>query len=820
MLRTKISHLDEVRDLALDVRNVSVIAHVDHGKSTLSDSLVAAAGLMCSSKAGSERYMQGRDDEKEKGITIKSSGISLSLRDKERLYSVNLIDSPGHVDFSSEVSAALRVTDGAVLVVDCVEGVCVQTETVLCQALKEEVQPVLVLNKLDRAVLELQMGGEDIYQMCLRVIDGVNAVIGASAHPALVSEMCPISGNVMFGSGKDAWGFDLGTFARLWAVRWGVDEERLRKKLWGDWFFDPEVRKWRKSAEYKGKKLDRGFVHFVMKPILELCEACMNGKEEELFELMKSWEIEIAKEDFELPAKKTLKKILSKWINVKDSLIPLIVNHLPSPKQAQKHRYKYLYTGDFEDETAQAIKNCDPNGPLMIYISKMVPSSNPGKFFAFGRVFSGRVKTGSKVRVLLPNQEKHFLTTIQRTVLMMGKKVESVASVSAGSTVGLVGLDNYILKTGTITSDPKSEAIREMSYSVSPVVQLAVSPKYPRDLPKLLKGMMLVSKSDPLMEYRHDEQTGENIMAGSGELHLQICLHDLKTKYAKVEIEVSEPTVAYKESVRGSSEVMMAKSSNKHNKIYMSAEPLSTDIVEAFDLKKLSGNSLKQLSSSLVQDFGWEKNTPKKLWCFAPNEQANALIDLTTGCQFMGEIKEHVISGLEQATWRGPLCGDPVRGVKYSLTDTRLHSDSIHRGGGQVVPTSRRVCYASQLGAGAILQQPMFMVSVSCNQENVGRVYNCLSLRRAKIVDEQYLSVKTTVIKAFIPVAQSFGFTKSLREATGARAFATCSFDHYEDIYQDVNDASSELYGLVTKIRKRKGFSPGIPQASHFNSSV
>lgn len=233
---------------------------------------------------------------------------------------------------------------------------------------------------------------------------------------------------------------------------------------------------------------------------------------------------------------------MQKWLNAADALLEMIVLHLPSPKLAQKYRTSYLYEGPPEDEVSEAMMNCDPNGPLMMYVSKMVPTTDKGRFYAFGRVFSGTISTGQKVRIMGPNyvpgkKDDLFVKSIQRTVLMMGRGAEAIADVPCGNTVGLVGVDQYLLKTGTITSSETAHNIRVMKYSVSPVVRVAVMPKNSADLPKLVDGLKKLSKSDPLVQCYSDESTGEHIIAGCGELHIEICLKDLVDEYCKIEIK-------------------------------------------------------------------------------------------------------------------------------------------------------------------------------------------------------------------------------------------------------------------------------------------
>ncbi len=589
-----------------NIRNMSVIAHVDHGKSTLSDALVCKAGIISTKVAGDARYTDTREDEKERGITIKSTGVSMYYKydisysgdpANEKEYLINLIDSPGHVDFSSEVTAALRVTDGALVVVDTVEGVSVQTETVLRQAMQEKIRPVLMVNKIDRSILELKLDGEAMFQSFLRVIDMANVTITTyQAEDMGDIQVDPSKGNVAFGSGKDQYAFTLTKFARLYSKKFGISQDKMMVKLWGDNYYDAAGKKWRTDSETEdGKILRRAFAQFIMDPICKLCQAIMDGNVEQYTKMLKTLELELSQEDKALDGKHLLKAVMSKWLPAADCLLEMMVLHLPSPRVAQKYRTAYLYEGPQEDVVAQAMRACDPKGPLMIYISKMVPSTDKGRFYAFGRVFSGTVASGQKVRIMGANykpgkKDDLYEKNITRTVLMMGRTVESIPDVPCGNTVALSGVDQYLIKTGTIGScdHPESHPIRSMKYSVSPVVRVAVKPKNPADLPKLVEGLKKLAKSDPLVVCEFAE-SGENVIAGCGELHVEICLNDLEKDYAQCDIIRDDPVVTYKETMTAESkEPAMTKSQNKHNRIFGTSAPLHEDLPNLIESGEIS----------------------------------------------------------------------------------------------------------------------------------------------------------------------------------------------------------------------------------------
>jgi elongation factor 2 len=489
------------------------------GKSTLTDSLVAAAGIISVDAAGDMRLTDTREDEQQRGVTIKSTGISLYYEmTQEQLknlkgerdgndYLINLIDSPGHVDFSSEVTAALRITDGALVVVDCVEGVCVQTETVLRQALGERIRPVLTVNKLDRCFLELQLEPEEAYQAYSRVIESANVIMATYQDELLGdTQVAPEKGTVAFSAGLHGWAFTLTQFAKKYATKFGVAEDKMMERLWGENFFDPATKKWTKKNT-GSPTCKRGFVQFIYEPIRQVISLCMNDEKEKLFPLLEKLGVQLKGPEKELLTKALMKKVMQTWLPANDALLEMMIYHLPSPATAQKYRVENLYEGPLDDQYANAIRTCDPNGPLMLYVSKMIPANDKGRFLAFGRVFAGTVRTGRKVRIMGPNfvpgeKKDLFVKSVQRTVLMMGRKQESVEDVPCGNTVALVGLDQFILKNATLTDEKEVDAhpIRAMKFSVSPVVRVAVECKNPADLPKLVDGLKRLSKSDPMVQ--------------------------------------------------------------------------------------------------------------------------------------------------------------------------------------------------------------------------------------------------------------------------------------------------------------------------------
>ena len=823
-----------IMDHPNNIRNMSVIAHVDHGKSTLTDSLISKAGIIGAAQAGEARFTDTRQDEQDRCITIKSTGVSLYYEmTKEQMpkeatnngFLINLIDSPGHVDFSSEVTAALRVTDGALVVVDCVEGVCVQTETVLRQALGERIKPVVMVNKMDRALLELQLEAEDTYQSFQRTIESVNVVISTYEDEALGDvQVYPNKGTVAFGSGLHGWGFTLGRFADMYAAKFGVEKSKLMGKLWGDNFFDPSSKKWvKKATNAAGKPLKRAFCQFVMDPINLLFKSIMNGEKAKYEKMITSLQINLTNDEKDLTGKALLKTVMRKFLPAGDALLEMLVLHLPSPVQAQKYRVQTLYEGPEDDECAQAIKACDPNGPLMLYISKMVPTSDKGRFYAFGRVFSGTVRTGQKVRIMGPNyipgkKEDLVVKPIQRTVLMMGRTTEAIDDCPCGNTIALVGIDQYLVKSGTITTSEVAHNFKIMKFSVSPVVRVAVEAKNPSELPKLVEGLRRLAKSDPCVQCI-TEESGEHIVAGAGELHLEICLKDLE-EFCGIPLHTSDPVVSYRETVSAeSNQTCLAKSPNKHNRIYMKARPLPDGLADEIEKGKVGPrDDIKARAKLLQTEYEIDQNDGRRIWCFGPDGTGpNLLFDVTKGVQYLNEIKDSCAAAFAWVTREGILAEENMRGCRYDILDVTLHADAIHRGGNQIIPSCRRAVYASQLTAEPRVLEPVYLVEIQCPEHAMGGIYGVLNRRRGHVfAEEQRPGTPLYTVKAYLPVMESFGFTADLRSHTGGQAFPQCVFDHWQPMNGDPLDAAGKIGQLILAIRKRKGLKEEIPALDNY----
>lgn len=812
-----------------NIRNFSIIANVDAGKSTAADTLVCHAGLISERTAGEARWTDNRPDERERGITIKSTGVSMQFNINSTNYLINMVDSPGHIDFSHEVSAALRITDGALIILDAIEGICVQTETVLRQALAEQIQPILYINKLDRYIFELQLSSEEIYQRMSKMIVELNNIISVyrSEDSPLKLNISPELGNIYFGSAYHGWGFGLKHFAKIYSSKFGVDENKLMNQFWGENFFDPNTNKIvTNNTGVDGKKLQRTFCKFIMDPILDLIRAVMSNDKEKYDKMFTTLGIKLTNTELAQTEKEIYKTVMKRFLPLVDSLLDGIVNYLPSPKEAQQYRYKTLYDGPLDDECATAIKNCDKDGPLMLYISKMIPMDDGGRFYAFGRVFSGTVRTGQKVKIMGSNYKPESGSKddcfenkpIQRVARMIGGKAEQCDYVECGNTVALVGVDQYLLKSGTLTTSSDAYPIKTMKFTISPIVQVAVSPKNPADLPKLVKGMIKLSKSDPCVRCFLSE-SGDHIVAGAGELHIEICLNDLR-EFMKSDIIVSQPIVPLRETIISKSDkVCLAKSPNKHNRLYITAEPLDNQLTLDMINKNITmRDDVNKRCKYLTEKYNWDPNDAKKIWAFGPegDDECNIILDSTKGVQYMNEIRDHVTSGFKHAVLKGILCDEPVRGVRFNINDVVLHADTIHRGGGQIIPAARRCMYACMLSNQPRIMEPIFLVEIQVPKSYIGAVYNCLQNKRGEVFSQEQSIGELYTLKGFLPVIQSFGFCGYIREKTGGQASPQLSFDHWRIVEGDPFDESTLAGKIVRDARKRKGLPEKLPELSDY----
>ncbi|KAI5174130.1 elongation factor 2 [Pancytospora epiphaga] len=837
-----------------NIRNISVIAHVDHGKSTLTDCLLIKARI-ASKESNGGRYMDTRADEKERGITIKSTAVSMHFNmDKSVLdaytnpgdvdgteFLINLIDSPGHVDFSSEVTAALRVTDGALVVVDCVDGICVQTETVLRQAIDEGIIPTLVLNKLDRAMLELQYSEAELNTVLRRRIESFNAklesILGEDRN--FVESLDPTENEISFCSGLQGWGFTLSKFARFYLKYHGKhtfeSEKRFTKILWSlkhyclhddPFASDPKFDKCKGGVVPEGKKTP--FELYVLHPIYKVMNMCMDGKIEEIKEYLGKFGVDFKGIDLMGSGKPLFKVVFKAWLPAAECLLEQIVLTLPSPPKSQLLRAEHLYTGPVDDVVGKSIKMCSANDedPVVVYISKMVPDGANG-FVAFGRVFSGNLKPGLKVYVQDPDyvpdptsvskrKSAHVCEkTINKVVVMMGRGYNAIPDCPAGNIVGIVGVEGFLKKTGTITTQKDSYNIKTMKFSVSPVVKVAVQPKRSVDLNHFKEGLEKLAKSDPLCLIEYNE-SGQATIACAGELHLEIILSDLKNFYAKCDFNVEKPQVKYYEGFSGSvDKPKMRKSANKHNRVYMTCEPLDDNIVDNID--QVIAKDPKERAAKFRDVLGIDDEWVKNIMFFAPEvEPTNIMVDETKGIQYLMEVKDHIYEGFKLGTKEGPIVGENIKGGRFNLVDLTLHADAIHRGANQMVRPVEDLVRGLILASDPILYEPMFLCNISVPSEYATACDNVLKARRGYVEDWKNEN-NVSLIKGFLPVSESFGINKRLREVAKGLPTFSLVFSHYARCPGSLEKETSTMSTVVAEVRKHKGITLKLDADNYFD---
>merc|ERR1712121_608036 len=503
------------------------------------------------------------------------------------------------------------------------------------------------------------------YQTFQRIVESVNVIIATYADedgPMGDVQVYPTNGTVGFGSGLHGWAFSLKQFSEMYSSKFNIDVQKLMVRLWGDNCFNPKTKKWGKTMQ---DGYVRGFNQFVLDPIYKVFDAIMNNKTANIDKLIKNTGVKIKAEEREKEGKPLLKTFMRNWLPAGETLLQMITIHLPSPVTAQKYRCEMLYEGPQDDEVAIALKACDPEGPLCMYVSKMVPTTDKGRFYAFGRVFAGKVATGQKVRIMGPNfvpgkKEDLYGKPIQRTILMMGRYIEAIEDVPCGNICGLVGVDQYLVKTGTLSTCATAHNMKQMKFSVSPVVRVAVEAKNPSDLPKLVEGLKRLSKSDPMVQCIIEE-SGEHIVAGAGELHLEICLKDLEEDHAGIPLKKSDPVVSYRETVSEESNIMcLSKSPITHNRLYMIAKPMPDGLAEDIDNGEVAPRQEFKIRGRYLADkFEYNVDEARKIWCFGPEGTGpNIVIDATKGVQYLNEIKDSVVAGFQWATKEGVMCDE------------------------------------------------------------------------------------------------------------------------------------------------------------------
>jgi len=716
------------------IRNIGIIAHVDHGKTTTTDSLLAAAGLISPRLAGQVLAMDFLDIEQKRQMTVKAANVSLYHEYEGKPYVINLVDTPGHVDFTGKVTRSLRMIDGAIVVVDAVEGVMTQTETVLRQALEERVRPLLFINKVDRLIKELRMSPDEIKQRFVEIIKEVNNLIETYAEPEFKKKwlLDPAQGMVAFGVAKDAIGLTV-----------------------------PMSRR-------KGVKID------------DLIEVYSKGDKEALEELKKK-------------------------IPLHEALLDMVVKFVPNPREAQKYRIPKIWKGDPNSDIGRAMMEADPDGPLVFFVCDMRWDPHAG-FVATGRVFSGTIYGGQEAYLINAKTTQKIL----QVSIYMGPYREVVDRIPAGNVAGVLGLE--LARSGETVVDPRLKDVmapfERMRYISEPVVTMAIEPKKTTDLTKLIDALKKMSIEDPNLIVKINEETGEYLVSGMGHLHLEIVLTLLKERFG-LEVETTPPIVVYRETAREKSQVFEGKSPNKHNKLYISIEPLNEETIRLIQEGVITEDMDAYKRAKILRDqAGWDYDEAKRIW--AIDENINIFIDRTSGVQYLKEVKDTIIQGFRLAMREGPLAAEPVRGLKVVLHDAVIHEDPAHRGPAQIYPAVRNPIFAAILTSRPTLLEPLQKLEIKFPMDYMGSVTAVLAKRRGRIIEVTHLAGNIVKLVAEIPVAESMDLANELRGATAGRAFWGTEFSRWAPV------PDSMLLDLVKKIRQRKGLKPEPPKPEDF----
>ncbi|KAH7107696.1 P-loop containing nucleoside triphosphate hydrolase protein [Auriculariales sp. MPI-PUGE-AT-0066] len=828
------------------IRNVAVVGHLHHGKTALLDMLVFETHKITWDSDKHVRYTDTHILSRSREISIKSSPMSLVLPTTGgKSYLLHMIDTPGHVNFVDEAAAAMRLVDGVVVVVDVIEGVMVNTERLIRHALQEGLAITLVINKIDRLILELRVKPVDAYYKIRHTLEEVNTVIG-SINPDPELRLSPERGNVAFASTDMGWCFTLRAFAQMYADTHGaLDVPSFADRLWGDIYVvnknDNAQRFTRKPAD---PEQPRTFVQFILEPIYKLYTQVLSENSETLTETLAELGIKLKPIMYKMDVRPLLKAVLNQFFGPSRGLVDMITQHIPSPASANLTKVSRTYSGPQTSELAEAMRSCQSQAPVMVNVTKLYQTADAQSFRAYGRVLSGTLRQGMSVKVLgegfSPEDEEDMVTaTIEDLWIYNSRYVIPAQEVGAGNLVLLGGVDASIFKTATIAAADFEDDLyifSPLKHITQPVLKIAVEPVNPSELPKMLAGLRNVNKSYPLVATKVEE-SGEHVIIGTGELHLDCIMHDLRKIFSEIEIKVSDPVTAFSETVLETSALKCyADTPNKKNRITVIAEPLEKGIAEDIQNGRVTMRMTPKERGTFFQEkYNWDLLASRSIWAFGPDDAGpNVLVDDTLPSQvdkkLLVTVKDHIKQGFQWGAREGPLCDEPMRGVKFRILDASLAQEPIHRGGGQIVPTARRVCYSSFLMATPRLMEPVYYVEVQTPADCISAVYTVLARRRGHVTqDIPKAGSPLYTVKALIPVIDANGFETDLRTATQGQAFCLQIFDHWSIVPGDPTDATIKLRplepaagqalarDLVLKTRRRKGLGDQIAVSKYLD---
>jgi elongation factor 2 len=705
-----------------NIRNIAIAAHVDHGKTTLTDNLLAGAGMISDETAGQQLMMDTEEDEQERGITIDAANVSMTHEYGENNHLINLIDTPGHVDFGGDVTRAMRAVDGALVVVDAVEGAMPQTETVVRQALREGVKPALFINKVDRLISELQEGPEEMQRRLLNVISDVNELIRGMTQDMDDVDDWTVSveeGTVAFGSALYKWGVSMPSMQET-----GMD--------FGE--------------------------------IIELEQAGKRGE-------------------------------LSERTPLSNVVLDMVCEHFPNPIDAQPRRIPRVWRGDDSLDLAEGMQLVDDEGDLVMMVTDIGIDPHAGEI-ATGRVFSGTIEMGQELYV----SGTAGTNRVQSVGIFMGGEREEVERVPAGNIAAVTGLRDAI--AGSTVSSVEMTPFESIEHISEPVITKSVEAQSMDDLPKLIETLRQVSKEDPTIQITINEDTGEHLISGQGELHLEVITQRIERNQG-IPVTTGEPIVVFREAIRGASDTVEGMSPNRHNRFYLHAEPLPEEIVEGIQRGEISMDIPELERREALQEAGMDKDTSQNVEHI---HGTNILIDDTKGIQHLNETMELVIEGLEEALDDGPLAAEPVQGTLLRLEDARLHEDAIHRGPAQVIPATREAVHRALIDGRIALLEPIQDVRIDVPSEHMGPASGEIQGRRGR-VDDMFQEGDLMVVEGVAPVEEMIGFSSDIRSATEGRA----SWNTENAGFQVMADNLQP--DKIREIRERKGMKLELPPA-------
>jgi elongation factor 2 len=709
----------------VNIRNICTSAHIHHGKTAFTDNLLAAAGLMAEKFAGDlDKGMATwqHADEQERLITVDSANVSMVHDYQNTEYLINLIDTPGHVDFGGNVTRAMRAIDGTIVLVCGSEGIMPQTETVIKQALRERVKPVLFINKVDRLIKELQLPPEKIQERIAKIIIAFNQLIEDIAEKGYKEKwkVNAADGSVTFGSARDNWAL---------------------------------------SIPYMNKK------NITFKQVLE------GYKIEDLEERKKFfWEI----------------------APLYEIIMDMAVKHLPNPVDAQKYRIPKIWHGEPESPLGKGMLTCDPNGKLAFCITRVLIDPKTNREISAGRLYSGTMKEG--MTVYLNNQKKE--QRIQNVYMYVGIKNEPFDNVPAGNVLAIGGIDGYAGET--ITEEP-DQPFEELRHIFEPVITKSIKVVNMADLPKLVEVLRRVAKEDPSIKIEIHEETGENLMSGMGELHLEIVENRIVTEKG-LKVQTSPPIVVYRESITSKSPEVEGKSPNKHNKFYFVVEQLNDETYKAIKAGDIPELRLKKKDLTIRDKFVELGMGSKEADKIKDIYKGNVFIDDTRGQVYLGEVIEMIVDMFEDVMSGGPLAREPCIKVLVRLMDMKLHEDAIHRGPAQVYPAVRDGIREAMMLAKPIMFEPKQVQLIEAPLEYMSEISKLVHNKRGQLL-EMNQEGNMVAVKAKLPVAELLGWSNDLRSATSGRGVSSLVDQAFERMPDELQEK------VKKQIRGRKKIS-------------